>query len=712
MPKRLPLGSLKWAVRPFGQKASWVALILGLLVGCHASAQGSRPEPAKSVHITKVTPSRLDAPVCDRIEVAVELDRGYENPFDPDLISLDAEVTPPSGKAFVVPGYYVQGTAGWRVRLALLEQGPHKVVIVAKDKDGQARSEPITLTGLAPGNPGFVKVSARDPRYFDYQNGSAFFPLGVSSSVSGKRPELALLNTMRLVPTGSVLVTKTSGASKIDPDTATQIEAELEKNLAQQILCLEEAGELQHRGSRPKWPANPYNRDNGGPLNTPKEFWTNADAERLYRAKLRYAVARYGAYKNLLAWELWREVDTVDAYDRDAVRNWFDRQTQFLKELDPYKHLITTSFADPIGDKNIDRLPGIDFTQTHLYNLPDLVPQVVLQQAKKATYSKPHLVTEVAADRSSDRLKEDSSGLQVHDPMWASVASGAAGAAMPWWTESFASSNKMSRHFSGVAAFVKGIDWPAERFRQATPTFAFQEKPPSTFYRDLVLENGPVSWANTEYNLPRYVRIYPWGVQYGLPVAGILHGQKLHPSKFNPVTFTMDLRNPTQLDLTVGEVSGSGGAYIKVTLDGEDVLGLDLADPKGLTNQDTITKYRGTYSVSIPAGHHVLRVADVGRDWVKVGYRFRDLLPRKGPPLIGYSSVGESVVVGWVRLADRSWDRLIVQKRPVPPCPPTTFALKGLLAGSWKAELWDTWAGRIVKSINVRVGADGNLALN
>src|SRR5207253_9912431 len=68
-------------------------------------------------------------------------------------------------------------------------------------------------------------------------------------------------------------------------------------------------------------------------------------------------------------------------------------------------------------------------------------------------------------------------------------------------------------------------------------------------------------------------------------VSGILHGGKRHPSKFNPITFTMDTVRPTTFDMIITEVSGSGGATVNVTLDDELALGLDLADPDGLLDR-------------------------------------------------------------------------------------------------------------------------------
>ena len=116
-------------------------LLAALLIACcpHARAQ-TAPPPAqapKPIQITAVTPNTTTAPLYGRIELQVDLQATYDNPFDPAQISVDAQVTPPSGKSYTVPAFYSQsftrdltgkgevlkpaGQPSWQVRLALLE---------------------------------------------------------------------------------------------------------------------------------------------------------------------------------------------------------------------------------------------------------------------------------------------------------------------------------------------------------------------------------------------------------------------------------------------------------------------------------------------------------------------------------------------------------------------------------------------------------------
>lgn len=732
----------------FEPKAGRFALraLLALAVSSSALAQGTKPsaDPPPPIQIQSATATSPEAPLYGRVEIEIALTATFDNPFDPNQIAVDAEVTAPSGSTYTQPGFFYRpftrnlangrealapaGNPSWRVRLALTEVGQHKVVITAKDKTGTAKSNEILVTATQAASHGFIKASERDFHFFEYSDGAPFFTIGATLQAHNGLVDLETWipklqssggNTARLIlgPENMpfAITTKGSGAAKMDLANSWRLDQAMdlmEKSNISPILCLDNFNQLRQRDYDPRWPTNPFNKDNGGPLNTDTEFWKNPIAGKLYNDKLRYMIARYGAYANLLGWELWRDIDLVHGYDPDLVRPWIEKRTQFIKGLDPYGHLVTISYADPLGERSIDHLPGIDFVQSHVYNFPDLVPPTTLQQYRKAGYGKPHIVTEVSADASSDKSKLDTNGLQIHDPMWSSIASGAAGAAMPWWWDTYVFPKRMYNRFGALANFVKGIDWPGQNFRPATPVFRFQAPPKEPIYRDLMIENGPVSFGNTEYNLPRHVRIYPKGVEYGLPVSGILHGQRLHPSKFNPVRFTIDTKRSTQFDLIVGDVSGLGGASIQIKLDGEVVMGLDLADPDGLSNDEVITKYRGTYSLKIPAGHHELIVADVGNDWVKANFRFRDLLPRTSPPLVGFCLAGDTTTIAWVRHADRTWDRIESQKRSVLPCPPSTMTIQGIIAGAWRADLWDTWTGKLIKTIRVTVGSDGMGVIN
>ncbi|MEM3746247.1 MAG: hypothetical protein QXZ66_02840 [Thermoproteota archaeon] len=73
----------------------------------------------------------------------------------------------------------------------------------------------------------------------------------------------------------------------------------------------------------------------------------------------------------------------------------------YLRSIDPYKHLVTTSFAGPKEGDLIWRTSGLDFTQTHMYgpDVKDLAQAISSEiKGKLSTYGKPTLFGEFGAD--------------------------------------------------------------------------------------------------------------------------------------------------------------------------------------------------------------------------------------------------------------------------------------------------------------------------
>jgi hypothetical protein len=191
-----------------------------------------------------------------------------------------------------------------------------------------------------------------------------------------------------------------------------------------------------------------------------------------------------------------------------------------------------------------------------------------------------------------------------------------------------------------------------------------------------------------------------------------MHGKRNRAYLHNPITFLLDQPRDTQLDIEIGEVSGEGGATLQITVDGRVVAQKTFPDPDGRVKVQPRMEYRGMMvSAPIPGGKHTVVVASVGNDWVRTTYRFRDLLERKEPALVGFALVGDKTTLAWVRLADRSWRRVALFKRNVPPVEASLMGLTGLASGKWKAEIWDTWTGKIVSSQTVTVGVEGALRM-
>jgi hypothetical protein len=384
------------------------------------------------------------------------------------------------------------GASLWRIRFCPVEAGQYSAVIRLRDRTGSAEKKGINFTARRETSPGFVRISPRDRRYFEFDDGRSYFPVGANVCWAGSRgtfdyeawfPAYAKVGcnyarlwlsphwtTFALERTGRAA--EGLGMGQFDLANAWRIDRVLElaeSNGLYLMLCIDSFNILRAQGAYPEWDRSPHNAVNGGPLKRPGDFWTDPTMGRLYRDKLRYLVARYGAYTHLFSWEFWNEVDIITDYQTDPVRNWHTQMAQVLRNLDPYKHLITTSFARTPGDSAIDKLPELDYVQTHNYNSPDIALTLAREQQRKTAYGKPHYVGEVGADSGGPRAETDPDGLQVHDPLWVTIATGGSGAAQSWWWDNYIHPRNLYHLYMPVTRFIADIDWPAEGMQPITP---------------------------------------------------------------------------------------------------------------------------------------------------------------------------------------------------------------------------------------------------
>ncbi len=695
-------------------------------------------------------------------EYALAVEGRCDDPYDPARFALDARVVAPSGRRIDVPGFFYQaqtrtigratlpipvsstdavaagkaalthtsddaeilapvGGPEWRVRFTPTEVGTYRLEFVARNSSGVARRS-VTLR-VGPGRGGFVRVSSRDGRYFALDDGTSYWPLGENVAWAGPPglrdyedwlPRLGAAGAnwgrVWLSPPWATFALESERVGQIDLANAWRLDDVLDLAQKQGIrlaLCLDSYNVLRDRVSWPEWERSPQRRI----LKRPADFWTDPEAARLYRNKLRYLVARYGAYASTMGWEFWNEVDGVAEYAASPVRDWHARMAAYLHAIDPYRHPVTTSFGgsgEGAGDRAVFALPGIDYAQSHRYDDPDMALGVIRAQERLGTLSKPHFVGEVGADASGARGADDPKGYQIHDPIWASLAGGAAGAAMPWWWDSYVGPKDLYGLFGAAARFAKGIAFDQEGFRPALPEVTFATVG-TRIRRDAVPVTDGVGWSAASYNAPQTVRVDSKGM-FAPRLARVQQGVVNHRELHNPVTFETDLSHPTRLVVEVGDVSGYGGAALRIVRDGETLVERSFPDPDGDRDTSTLQGFAGGGAVEIPAGRHRTTVENPGPDWFVAGFRLVGALESATPPMLARALVGRRTAIVWARNGDLTW-RNVAAHRSIPPVPSTVLTLPGLAPGRWRVERWDTWTGRVIASSETNVGSDGRVSV-
>lgn len=473
-----------------------------------ASANGPR--------ITWVQPAANEGRTYERVDMEFTVDGDFSNPFDARQVAVDLVIEHEAGETIRIPGFYYRdykrfltssseflvpaGDPVWKARFAPPREGNYQYWLEATDRQGTSRSAVMTFAATKGNNPGFVRVAA-DGAGFVFDDGSPYFPVGINLAHphddSGtyaydlylKAMGEANLNWTRLwmaPPWRSTAVAlewtdkqfpseygrmglgrySLQAAWRIDHfvDTAAEFGIYV-------MLCFGDERELEAttEPSRAFWPANPYNKANGGPLLTPNEFFTNKEARAAYKNRLRYIVGRWGYSTNVI-WEFWNEINhpkvwgNTWAAKRGGVTRWHQEMAEYLRDIDPYRHLISTSFVGGAGEPQIWLLPEMDFTQVHTYNLTPDATQVVLNLAARhrEQYQKPVLISEIGTGGTSRFAPQGGpEEVAIHNALWASVFSEAAGAPI-WWYWREIHRNGYYDHYAILTRFLEDV--PAYQF--------------------------------------------------------------------------------------------------------------------------------------------------------------------------------------------------------------------------------------------------------
>ena len=381
----------------------------------------------------------------DRFEADIELTRTYADPFDPDEVSVDVTFTAPSGAMSSMPAFWFQdfevragtesfevydpvGEPSWRVRFAPTEVGAYSYVVHAVDGlGGSADSTPMTFEVAATDNPGFVRVDEADDRFFRFDRGAPYVPLGHNAGFDTANPPLngtsyyeALFDESFAPQENWTRIWMTDfnrsalewgpghwsgfydGVGAYSLPAAWRMDQVLGSAEAHGLyvqLVLNDHGQYNSRADG-RWqvrcndpsdgctpgepgydPGNPYSDAVGGPVpaDRPDQFFSDARARELFERRLRYVVARWGGYTNVLAWELFNEVqfvgsDAHNPYNDPAmwadVLDWHQEMASYLATIDPNDHLVTTSSDPAPAGADLGSVPGIDIVQVHDYTVP------------------------------------------------------------------------------------------------------------------------------------------------------------------------------------------------------------------------------------------------------------------------------------------------------------------------------------------------------
>ncbi|WP_102959089.1 hypothetical protein [Mangrovicella endophytica] len=245
-----------------------------------------------------------------------------------------------------------------------------------------------------------------------------------------------------------------------------------------------------------RWPRHPYNRVNGGHLRHPSELLSCAATRHAIKARMTFAVERWGGSGALFAWDLLNEIHP--AHDGGCATNFgafiHDISThvrQLEERLYGRSHLQTISvFGPELGTaagadiaEAVFRHPDLDFATIHLYEtgtidyprdtvVPALATGRIVQESlSEIRDTRPFLDTEHGPIHAFKdhrlTLPERFDDEYFRHMQWAHLAAGGAGGGMRWPNRHpHVLTAGMRRAQKSLSDFAALVDW--QRFRRST----------------------------------------------------------------------------------------------------------------------------------------------------------------------------------------------------------------------------------------------------
>ena len=621
-----------------------------------------------------------------------------------------------------------RGKPGWHVRFTPVETGPYSVRLSARDRSGTAVSKPLQFPVKPSRKHGFVRISKDDPHYFAFDDGCPFVPIGhdVPLGLPDVRecyPKMRAHgeNATYFILCPYDLSFEWDKLGVYDLERAARIDRVFEAARDNGIYLKLSFDVHDAWRASGWWATSPYNAVRGGPCASTNDLYTSPKAWDFYRKRVRYIAARWGYSTNMMAWEPVAELDGATelggmegwGYTRRAggerisamLTAFLQKLAAYLKSVDPYGRLFTTSFGGDTSDDALWRLPEVRYTQIHCYDPAD--PSETLSRwARDLTsrYDKPMMITEFGPGLDGPAPGIDPEGINLHNGLWASLLGGSAGSALNWHWE-FIDAFGWYRHFPPLRAFATGIDWPREGFRPADVDVTTPDQGRTMAVQTTVTGLGGFG------DVP--VEEFPVRADGSLGVATLppefLLALDRSERRICP-RFVVNSTRPWTFAVEVRKVCPA--ARLELSLDGALVRGVDLPvqdvpgkssvlDP---TYKLWVCEYNESFSIDVPAGRHEVRVenAESNGSWIQVkGYRF---IRQEPVSLRAIGLAGRDCVLVWVHNRESLWQNW----RQGTPKPVTgaQLVIRGVPQGKMRVEWMDTWTGRRIRESTVVVKGD------
>jgi hypothetical protein len=378
-----------------------------------------------------------------------------------------------------------------------------------------------------------------------------------------------------------------------------------------------------------------------------------------------------------MSWELFNEVEWTNSFTahKAEITSWHDEMAQYIKSNDVYRHLVTTSYAQDGNDANTWNLPSMDFTQTHYYvNTPNL--ETVLSAGVAdylSKYNKPTMNGEFGLGPGGGALStSDPNGVHIHNSLWATAFSGAMGTGMSWWWDTYIEPQNLYGHFKPLSGLLSTLPLKNEDYKKGKATIT------GGGTSDISISPGGSFGLAPSGN-------------FDVEASGITPGATQLSSYLFGSTFNTGLRNPPNFSV-VYPVAGQFKVITGSTTGTTPKINIYLDNVEKLNAGAAINS---TYTIDVPAGTHVIKVDNLGTDWIFISsYVFTNI----GSPMNTFvlKNADSTKFAGWVHNKQYNWKFLQDNNNNPPPVITGSSAtVIGVQNGTWAIQFFNCTTGAV-----------------
>jgi len=317
------------------------------------------------------------------VEITVELEAEYVNPYDRREVSLDAVFRGPDDAILHLPGFW-DGEGSWRLRFTPSAPGEWEYEIMVRDDRALGAPLSGTITVADSEHPGFLRPGDQvdpsySPRYFAFEDGTPWYGRGhadLDMSLGGPSPDGDGLRKFTEMPEAgenyemwwpmwgnNFIQTSYDDYSPAQAGIIDFVVQDAErKDIA---LVFTVWGHQFLRTAEHDWPDDRWNFNGFSELTDIEGFYTDPEAWAWQENLYRYILARWSYSPTILMWQTVTEINGTESYEHTDT--WHEKVNAYFQEHDPYRHPTT---ATKSGAEDWPEGHAVmDVPQVHLYHI-------------------------------------------------------------------------------------------------------------------------------------------------------------------------------------------------------------------------------------------------------------------------------------------------------------------------------------------------------